>query len=98
MRDEHGLEKIELDAYGLNDAVAIVPQSKLWDCQRPTAEDEGKWVALSANMIMDGHNCSWLMQYPHEALAGGSVYAVQLPEHIPENREREWTAIGVEPT
>lgn len=82
--EQHGLEKIELDAYGLNDATAIVPQSKLWDCQKPAAEDEGKWVALSANMIMDGHNCEWLMQYPHQALAGGSMYAVQLPEHIPE--------------
>jgi hypothetical protein len=82
--EEHGMEKIELDAYGLNDATVIVPQSKLWDCQKPTAEDEGKWVALSANMIMDGHNCLWLMQYPHQALAGGSMYTVQLPEHIPE--------------
>jgi hypothetical protein len=34
-------------------------------------------------MIMDGHNCVWLMQYPHQPLAGGSMYAVQLPEHIP---------------
>jgi len=82
--ENHGLEQIELDSYGLNDATVIVPQSKLWDCQKPTAEDEGKWVALSANMIMDGHNCLWLMQYPHEALAGGSMYAVQLPAPIPE--------------
>lgn len=82
--EEHRLEKIEFDSYGLNDATTIVPQSKLWDCQKPTTEDEGKWVAMSANMIMDGHNCIWLMQYPHQALAGGSVYAVQMPEHIPE--------------
>lgn len=34
-------------------------------------------------MILDGHNCNWLMQYPHEALAGGSIYAVRLPTHIP---------------
>jgi hypothetical protein len=34
-------------------------------------------------MIMDGHNCSWLMQYPHEMLAGGSMWAVLLPPAIP---------------
>jgi hypothetical protein len=35
-------------------------------------------------MILDGHNCAWLLQYPHEPLAGGSLYAFHLPEHIPE--------------
>jgi len=35
-------------------------------------------------MIMDGHNCIWLMQYAHQPLAGGSMYAVHLPDHIPE--------------
>jgi hypothetical protein len=34
-------------------------------------------------MIQDSHNCLWLMQYPHESLGGGSMYAVHLPEHIP---------------
>jgi hypothetical protein len=34
-------------------------------------------------MILDGHNCVWLMQYPHEALAGGSMYAVLMPAVIP---------------
>jgi hypothetical protein len=34
-------------------------------------------------MILDGHNCGWLLQYPHEPLAGGSMYAFHLPEHIP---------------
>jgi hypothetical protein len=34
-------------------------------------------------MIMDAHNCIWLMQYTHEPLAGGSMYAVHLPDHIP---------------
>jgi hypothetical protein len=33
-------------------------------------------------MILDGHNCAWLMQYPHEALAGGSMYAVHLTTQI----------------
>jgi hypothetical protein len=81
--DQHGLPRIGMDAYGLSDATVTVPQSALWDCQRPAASDEGQWVAVSANMIQDSHNCLWLMQYPHESLAGGSMYAVRLPEHIP---------------
>src|SRR5260370_11559253 len=32
---------------------------------------------------MADHNCVWLMQSSHQALAGGSMYAVHLPEHIP---------------
>ena len=82
--EQHGLQKIGLDQYGFTDATVDVPQSKIWDCQRPAAADSGQWVALSANMIMDGHNCSWLMQYAHEPLAGGSMYAVHLPDHIPD--------------
>jgi hypothetical protein len=35
-------------------------------------------------MILDGHNCPWLLQYEHLPLAGGSMYAVHLPDHIPE--------------
>lgn len=81
--DQHGLQRIPLDQYGLNDSTVYVPGAELWDCQKPTAADDEAWVVVSANMIMDGHNCVWLMQYPHEALAGGSMYAVHLPEHIP---------------
>jgi hypothetical protein len=33
--------------------------------------------------MIDSGNCVWLLQYPHQALAGGSMYAVQLPEMIP---------------
>jgi 4-amino-4-deoxy-L-arabinose transferase-like glycosyltransferase len=80
---QHGLLDIELDEYGFNDPTVVVPQSRVWDCQRPTAADDGQWVVVSVNMIMDGHNCLWLMQYPHQALAGGSMYAVHLPEHVP---------------
>jgi hypothetical protein len=81
--DQHGLPRIGMDSYGLTDATATVPQSEFWDCQRPSPSDEGQWVAVSANMIQDSHNCLWLMQYPHESLGGGSMYAVRLPEHIP---------------
>ena len=81
--EQHGLQRIELDEYGFSDANIYVPQARLWNCQRPTDDDEGQWVAVSSNMILDGHNCDWLMEYPHQALAGGSIYAVQLPTHIP---------------
>jgi hypothetical protein len=33
--------------------------------------------------MLDSGNCAWLMKYEHQALAGGSMYAVQLPEIIP---------------
>jgi len=81
--ERHGLRRIPLDEYGMNDSTVFVPGSELWNCQLPAAADEGQWVVVSANMIMDGHNCVWLMQYPHQVLAGGSMYAVHLPEHIP---------------
>jgi 4-amino-4-deoxy-L-arabinose transferase-like glycosyltransferase len=81
--DEHALQKVDLDEWGFNDPTVIVPQSQIWDCQSPTPADQGQWVIVSANMIMDGHNCIWLMQYPHQPLAGGSMYAVHLPQQIP---------------
>jgi hypothetical protein len=81
--EQHGLQKIPLDAYGFSDLTVSIPQAQLWNCQTPTQQDADKWVALSANMIMDGHNCVWLMQYQHKALAGGSMYAVHLPMQIP---------------
>jgi 4-amino-4-deoxy-L-arabinose transferase-like glycosyltransferase len=82
--DQHRLEKIGLDDYGFSNPNVFVPQAQPWNCQRPSPTDAGQWVALSANNILDGHNCAWLMQYPNEVLAGGSMYAVQLPAHIPE--------------
>src|SRR5213082_1887683 len=33
--------------------------------------------------MLDSHNCGWLMRYPNEALAGGSMYAVHLHSQIP---------------
>jgi hypothetical protein len=82
--EQHGLQRINLDDYGFTDTSVDVPQAQIWDCQTPAAADGGQWVAVSANMIMDGHNCVWLTQYEHRTLAGGSMYAVHLPNHIPE--------------
>jgi 4-amino-4-deoxy-L-arabinose transferase-like glycosyltransferase len=81
--ERHGLKKIALDDYGFFDPTVFVPQARPWSCQDPSPEDAGQWVALSANMILDGHNCAWLIQYPHEMLAGGSMYAVHLHDQIP---------------
>jgi hypothetical protein len=81
--EEHRLQRIAVDEYGFSDPTVFVPQAHAWNCQTPGPEDSGQWIALSANMILDGHNCAWLMQYPHEALAGGSMYAVHLYAQIP---------------
>jgi 4-amino-4-deoxy-L-arabinose transferase-like glycosyltransferase len=81
--EQHGIDHLALDYYGLNDPTVFVAQAHLWNCQTPSAVDGGQWVVVSASMLMDGHNCIWLMQCPHEILAGGSMYAVHLPENIP---------------
>jgi len=81
--ESHALKKIKVDAYGLIDPNTSVPQSEFWDCQRANASDDSAWAAVSANMILDAHNCAWLMQYPHETIGGGSMYIFHLPEEIP---------------
>jgi 4-amino-4-deoxy-L-arabinose transferase-like glycosyltransferase len=80
--EQHGLSKIDLDEYGFSDPSVWVPQAQLWNCQKPASEDGGKWVSLSANLILDGHYCAWLLQFPHQPLAGGSMYAVHLPPQL----------------
>jgi hypothetical protein len=81
--EAHGLQSLALDPYGSNDPTVMVPQAHFWNCQSPTSEDSNHWVVVSSNMIMDNHNCLWLMGYPHEMLAGGSMWAVRLPASIP---------------
>ena len=81
--DKHGLQRIPVDEYGFTNLTDTVPQAQLWNCQRPAAEDAGQWVAVSADMILDVHNCGWLLRYPNESLGGGSMYAFHLPESIP---------------
>jgi hypothetical protein len=82
--EQHGLQQIGLDEYGFSDATVFAPQARRWNCQTPAPRDAGQWVALSANSILDAHNCAWLLQYPRAVLAGGSMVAVQLPAQIPE--------------
>jgi hypothetical protein len=81
--EQRGQQTIDLDEYSMVDPAGIFPQARIWDCQAPAPSDAAQWVVVSANMILDGHNCVWLMQYPHEALAGGSMYAVLMPAVIP---------------
>jgi hypothetical protein len=81
--NQRGIARVLLDEYGLSDPHAYVPQAQPWDCQRATPSDGGQWAVISANFIEDGSNCGWLMGYPYHQLAGGSMYAVQLPVTIP---------------
>jgi len=80
---QHGLKRVLLDEYGFSDPRMYVPESQFWNCQQPASEDGGQWAVVSADMIEDGHNCPWLLRFPHEPLAGGSMYAFQLPAVIP---------------
>lgn len=34
-------------------------------------------------MILDAENCRWLLRYPKQPIAGGSMYAFRLPAQIP---------------
>ena len=81
--EHRGLTRVLLDEYAFSDPVVYVPQAQFWDCQQPSAADGGQWAVVSAGMIADGHNCPWLLAYPHQSLAGGSMYAFQLPPVIP---------------
>jgi len=80
----HQLNEIALDWASLSDPTLVVPQARDWDCQAPSDREAGRWVAVAAGSLRENHNCAYLEQYPHEALAGGSFYAFDLPATIPE--------------
>ena len=80
----HGLQRVALDWYGITDSVREVPGSYEWNCQQPSSGDGGQWAAVSANLILDSRNCFWLLQYPHQSLAGGSMLVFHLPDTIPQ--------------
>jgi len=79
---QHALKRVLLDEYGFSEPGIYVPESQFWNCQQPASEDGGQWAVVSANLIEDGHYCPWLLRFPHEPLAGGSMYAFQLPAVI----------------
>jgi hypothetical protein len=78
-----GLGAVLIDEYGYSEPTVYVPRSRFWNCQQPSPSDAGQWAVVSANMILESHNCGWLLNYSHESLAGGSMYAFQLPREIP---------------
>lgn len=81
---KHQLKQIRVDLVSLSDPALIVPEAQVWDCQAPATEDAGQWAIVSPTVILEAHNCAWLQPYLKEELAGGSMYALQLPQHIPE--------------
>jgi hypothetical protein len=78
-----GLTHALVDSFGFSDPTVYVPEAKLWNCQKAVPGDGGQWAFVSANLIQESHNCLWMLPLPHEALAGGSMYAFQLPGLIP---------------
>lgn len=81
--EKRGLNHVLLDEYGFSDPLAYLPQAQIWSCQQPSPQDGGQLAIVSASNIADGSNCLWLMNYPHQTLAGGGMYAIQLPQTIP---------------
>lgn len=102
---QNGWQHVLVDEYGFSDPSVYIPGAEFWNCQRPSAADAGRFAVVSAGMIEDGHNCLWLMNYPHQAIAGGSMYTFQLPSVIPPAGqpggpppEAEWRTFGGLPT
>ena len=81
--EQRGVKSINIDFYAMSDPTIPIPQARVWDCQQPAPDDADQWVVVSSNVILDGQNCAWLMQYPNEMFAGGSMWAVHLPPAIP---------------
>ncbi len=81
--EERRLESVLVDPNGFGDPTVSIPQARFWNCQEPAPTDGGQWAVVSAAMILDGHNCSWLLPYRRASLAGGSMHAFALPEAIP---------------
>jgi 4-amino-4-deoxy-L-arabinose transferase-like glycosyltransferase len=80
---QRGLTHLLIDEYGFSEPSVYVPEARFWNCQMAVPADGGQWAIVSANLIEDSHNCVWLLRFPHEALAGGSMYAFELPDVIP---------------
>jgi hypothetical protein len=77
------IEHLKIDEYGVIEVADVVPNAEIWDCQKATPADAGSWVVVSGASMLDGHNCGWLQQFPMQSIAGGSMYAIQLPARIP---------------
>jgi hypothetical protein len=84
--EKHRIGEFDLDAFGVSDPHPYVPGARLWNCQDPPGAGSG-WAVLSSDMILEFHNCAWLLAYPHEFLAGGSMLAVRFPASLPARGE-----------
>jgi hypothetical protein len=84
---EQGMREIALDWFSFSDPALVVPEARPWNCEVPAESDGGTWVAVAAVAILEVHNCGYLQQYPHRALAGGSLYVFRLPAHLPRAGE-----------
>jgi len=80
---QHGINNFLLDAYAFADPGVYSTHGQPWNCQKATSADGGRWAIVSGNNLADTRNCLWLMDYSHESIAGGSMYAVQLPAVLP---------------
>ena len=104
--EQQGQHRVSIDTYAFSDPSAFVPNAEMWNCQKPTAVDAGQWVVVSSNMILDVHNCEYLLRYPHVAIAAGSMYAFRLPAQVPnpgepggpplESQQRQWFGLPVD--
>jgi len=79
----HALKEIRVAPGDLAEIGDWAPEGRLWNCQDAGPSDARKWVVVSANKLIPGQGCNWLWQYPHEVLAGGSLFAIRLPAAIP---------------
>ncbi len=80
---QRGLQDFLLDAYAFAGPGSYITHGQPWNCQKATSADAGHVAIVSGNNLADTRNCIWLMNYPHQPLAGGSMYAVQLPAVLP---------------
>ena len=101
---QRGIKHVLLDEYGFIEPSVYVPEAEFWDCQLATQANAGQWAVVSAAMIEDGANCTWLLNYPHEQIAAGGMYAFALPGVIPPAGAPlgpplpgEWRAFGGAP-
>jgi 4-amino-4-deoxy-L-arabinose transferase-like glycosyltransferase len=85
--EQQGLAEIPLDWFSLSDPALVAPRARVWNCEQPAQSDAGRWVVVSGVMILENHNCGYLRAFPHRPLAGGSMWAFQLPPQIPKAGE-----------
>jgi hypothetical protein len=83
----HHVSELDLETLGVYDPHPYVPGARSWNCESPPAPGES-WAVLSASAILEFNNCAWLLAYPHEFLAGGSLLAVHFPTHLPAPGKR----------